>query len=424
MKKVIIVGGGTAGWMTAAYLAKLNSRGKPEKIDITLIESKQIGIIGVGEATIPTIREFLSVLEIPEKEFMRATNATFKQAIRFDGWIKNPGIMENDKYYHPFENPLPAGALDSAPFWLRARESGNMKDDFAYACSLQPALCDQGKAPRRQDHPDYNSPLRYAYHMDAALFGEYLCDYSKKLGVRRIIDTVTEVTRKESGDISTIITQEHGAISGDLFIDCTGFAGLLIEKSLNVPFKDVTHQLFCDKAVTLRLANDMNKGEFNSFTKATAQEAGWIWDIPLRDRRGMGHVFSSAFTTKDLAEQRLRDYAGPMGKDAEVRHIDMRIGRRETSWKHNVVAIGLSAGFLEPLESTGLYLIEMGIRFLCDHFPISGCSPSLANEYNRVMGGLFDHITDFVKLHYCLSQRNDTEFWRANRDLDSIPSSL
>ncbi len=406
--RILIVGGGSAGWITAAYLDRsLNGRGKKEVL-VGLIESSRIGRIGVGEATIPTMKRTLANIGIPERDFIKAADATFKQAIRFDNWVR-PG----HKYYHPFDR-LTASRFDR--HGLRYLGS-DRSVPFADMVTPQTGMCEDGLAPKRLVDEDYEGNMPYAYHMDAEKFADYLRDLSISRGVKHIVDDVVDVEQAENGDVRAVKTATGTRIEADLFIDCSGFARVLIGKTLKVPYQEFGDWLLCDSACAMQVPYDVYRREnIRSYTTATALTSGWTWDIGLRNRRGTGYVFSSEFISDEDAEKELRAHEGPHCKDLNARILKFKTGRVEQAWKNNVVAIGLAAGFLEPLESTGLFFVEEGVDYLCELFPRLGSMEHNRAIYNEKMRSRYVESLDFINLHYVLSQRDDTPFWREARE--------
>lgn len=404
-KKVVIVGGGSAGWMTAAYLnAALNRPDKNKRAEIVLVESPDIPRISVGEATIPNIRHILSVIGIDEIDFMKATNATFKQSIKYVNWLKNDGAA----YHHPFSRHSVFPIDNSGRDWAASDRS----IPFVETVSIQPQMCDAGYAPKMLGEWDFGQPLSYAYHMNAQKFADYLRDLSTKRGVIHKLANVVDVDVKEDGNIKAVITKDGARLEADLFIDCTGFAAILIEKTLGIGFEDCSSWLLCDRAVTMHVPyEDYYWGNVRPYTTATALSTGWVWDIPLSNLRSVGYVHSSKYIDKDDAEKELRKYE-PHAKNSNARFIDFKVGRRKQAWAANCIAIGLSGGFIEPLESTGLYLSDLAAVMLAEHFPDGDDWEPLRMRFNRIMSNRFYEILDFVNMHYCLTRRHDTEFWR------------
>lgn len=418
-RSILIVGGGTAGWLTAAYLAKALRVDERAHLEITLLESPDIGIIGVGEATFPTIRNTLRFLGIDEARFIRETSATFKQGIRFVDWARAPEGDKHHAFFHPFEAPFSSEGASLAPYWLLQSES--TRAPFAEAVTIQARVADAQRAPKRPHESDFAGPLNYAYHFDAAKLAAVLAERAQELGVRHLKGNLTEAVLDETGAIDHIVSPEHGDLTADLYIDCTGFRAELIGKALGAPFKSCKPILFADRAMACRAPYAAPDAPIQSYTVATAHEAGWIWDIALAHGRGVGCVYSSDHIDDDRAEAILRDYLG--AAEIETRKISFDAGYREKQWIKNCVAVGLSAGFLEPLESTGVVLIEAAVAMIAELFPHSGPVSAPARRFNELMTARYDNIIVFLKLHYALSQRPEP-FWRENTHPDSIPERL
>ena len=412
IRKVLIVGGGTAGWMTAAAMSKvLNTKG----VSVTLVESDAISTVGVGEATIPPITTFNQILGIDEAEFMRATKGSFKLAIEFVDWLQ-PG----HRYLHPFGNyGLDIEALKFHQFWLRAHHEGWAPpiDDF----NVPATAANLGRfALPSKDPGQVMSALKYAFHFDASLYARYLRGYAEKRGVTRVEGKVAHVTQDGETGFVTSVTLEGGQVlEADLFADCTGFRGLLIEQTLKTGFEDWGHWLANDRAVALQC--EMGGDGLSPFTRATAHEAGWVWRIPLQHRIGTGYVYSSKHISDEDALKTLeRTLDGKATQDPNF--IKFRPGRRKQIWNKNVVAIGLSSGFLEPLESTSIHMIQAGITKLLALFPDRGFNPIEIAEYNRLTILQVELIRDFIILHFHANQRNEP-YWKALREME-IPADL
>jgi glycine/D-amino acid oxidase-like deaminating enzyme len=413
---IIVVGGGTAGWLTAAYLARFFEG----RIAITLLESPEIGIIGVGEGAFPTIRSTLQFLGIDETHFIRAASATFKQGIRFDDWLHAPGPDgARHHYLHPFEAPFYTEGASLVPYWLLQDEA--TRPPFAEAVTIQNRVAEARRAPKKAGEGDYAGPLNYAYHFDARRLAEVLEARAVELGVRHLRGLLTGVELAEDGGIACIRTDAHGALEADLYVDCSGFRAELIGKALGSPFKSVKHQLFTDRALACKIPYDRPDAPIESFTIATAHAAGWTWDIGLEGARGIGCVYSSAHMSDEAAAGALRDYIGH--DDYKARIIPFEPGYREAQWVKNCVAVGLSGGFLEPLESTGVVLIEAAVAMIAELYPHNGPADAPAGRFNRLIAGRYANIVNFLKLHYCLSRREEP-FWRDNADPASIPEAL
>jgi tryptophan halogenase len=414
LRSVVIVGGGSAGWMTAAALTK--SFGK--QLEVTLVESEEIGIIGVGESTVPHLRDFNSLLQIDEADFIRRTKGTFKLGIQFNDWLR-----VGDSYIHGFGSiGRNLGMLDFHQYWLKARKLGFAKDISHY--SVNTLAAPQGKflVPPADVPP--NSPLAdivYAYQFDAALYARYLRAYAEGRGATRIEGKVVEVRQNgASGFVESVRLESGATVAGDLFIDCSGFRALLIGGTLHSAFQDWTHWLPLDRAIAVPCEK---VSPLTPYTRVTARACGWQWRIPLQHRTGNGHVYSSRFISDDEAlEVLLKNLDGKPLADAS-KPIRFAAGKRDKLWDKNVVAIGLAGGFLEPLESTAIFLIQAGIFRLVHLFPRSGFDPVLERTYNAQAQFEFERIRDFLILHYCATERDDSELWRYCRNM-AIPDSL
>ncbi|MEM1410990.1 MAG: tryptophan halogenase family protein [Pseudomonadota bacterium] len=405
VKNVVIAGGGTAGWMAAALLAKTLNK----VVNITLIESEDIGTVGVGEATIPPLVTYLRLLGIKEQDFMAATQATFKLGISFENWrnvdedyIHSFGTTGTDHWSAGFQH-----------FWLRDRKRGNTLDYGQYCLELRAA-----EESRFSHLPKQG--LNYAFHLDATLFAGFLREFSEKLGVRRIEGRMVDVEQDpESGYVTRLRMESGDWVEGDLFIDCTGFRGMLIEQTLHTGYEDWSHWLPCDSAMALQTES---VGPAIPYTRAVAHEAGWRWRIPLQHRVGNGVVFCSRYLDEDRAREILLSQVEGTHR-GEPRLLRFRTGRRLRNWNKNVVALGLASGFVEPLESTSIHLIQRGMIRLLQLFPYDGIRQSEVDEFNEQSLEEIEHIRDFIVLHYKVTNRNDTPFWRHCRAL-SIPDSL
>jgi tryptophan 7-halogenase len=423
LDSIVIVGGGTAGWLTAALLAKRLGADKPNGVKITLIESTDIGTIGVGEGTFPTFRRTLRTIGIDEAEFMRECSATFKQAIKFVDWEHAPVNGKHIHYYHPFNNPhLMSMANDMAPYW--ALGSAGKDVPFSDATTLQDKVVDAMKAPKRIDDAPFDGPMNYAYHLDASKLAVFLKNTGVKLGVRHLIGNVEKVELDDTGAISELVTREHGTLRAGLYVDCTGFAGVLIGRTLGEPWRDVTDMLFVDRAVAMQVPYAQGDAPILPATLSSAHESGWTWDIGLDTRRGIGFCYSGKYTEDDRAEQILRDYIGPAAESRNARRLKMRVGFRDRQWVKNCVAIGLSAGFLEPLESTGIIQIEAAAHMIAEYFPRHDAMDRVAKHFSTIMRRRFELAVDFIKLHYYLSKRTDHPFWIDNTKSDTASDAL
>jgi tryptophan 7-halogenase len=420
-KKVVIVGGGTAGWITAAYLAKILSHGLAEGLDITLIEAPDIGIIGVGEGTFPSIRKTFSRIDLDEDSLVRDASATFKQGIRFVNWRGVADKQGKDSYFHPFQVSAQHTQFDLLPYWLLGVAG---EASWASVSTIQQRIADERRAPKLISQPGHGGPLNYAYHFDAVELAKLLRQKAVSFGVKHLAGTVDQVVVGGNGYIERLITKEHGELTADLYIDCTGFKAQLIGQAMGVPFKSLRSRIFANRAVAIQMPYDQPRGPIESQTISTAQECGWTWDIGLSGRRGVGYVYSTDHTTDERAEQVLRDYVGAQAGSCEVRFLNFEAGCRRTQWKNNCVAIGLSAGFIEPLEATGIGYAEIASLILSNLFPWENNYEFCAKQFNGIMTRRFDHVVDFIKLHYCLSSRTDTDFWRDNVRPETLSDDL
>ena len=421
--KVVVVGGGAAGWITAGIIAAEHDARLETGIDVVLVESPDVATIGVGEGTWPTMRETLRKLGISETDFIRDCDASFKQGTRFDRWHTGG---PDDVYYHPFT--LPHGYLKTnlAASWQALRD----RISFADAVGVQSHLCANNLAPKQGATPEYAAVANYGYHLDAGKFAGLLQRHCTRiLGVEHILDHVTSINADAEGDIASVRSKDHGDIHGDLFIDCTGFASLLLGKHYDIPFVSRKHNLFIDSALAVQVPYPDQNSPIASQTISTAQTSGWIWDIGLSSRRGVGYVYSSAHTTDEKAEDELRSYIEPaMGQDAgsvSLRKISINPGHRQKFWHRNCVAVGMAAGFLEPLEASALVLVELSAQMISEQLPATRDTMAIvARRFNDKFLYRWDRIIDFLKLHYVLTQRTDSEFWVDNRHEDSVPESL
>lgn len=419
IQRIVVVGGGSAGWLAAARIAARNGGPSADAVSVTLIESANVPAVGVGEGTWPTMRNTLARIGISETDFIRSCDAAFKQGARFVGWTDG---SPSDAYYHPL-NP-PAGALDLnlAPHW---EALGEGRPSFADCVDIQAALCQAGLAPKAITSPEYGGVANYAYHLDAGKFAALLRDHAvNRLGVRHVVADVVGVRRHPGGDIEGLDLSSGDAVEADLFIDCTGFAALLIGGVCKVPFKGCGDILLPDRAVAMQVPYAEASAPITCHTVSTARTAGWIWDIGLRTRRGTGYVYSSAHIGDDAAEATLRRYIGPAAEALPSRRIAITSGHREWFWQNNCVAVGLSAGFLEPLEASALMLIETSMDFIADRLPRTRDAMAIiARQFNQAFQHHWRRIIEFLKLHYVLTRRTEA-FWRDNLAPGSIPESL
>jgi len=419
IQSIVVVGGGTAGWITAGKIAAKYYASERPSVNVTLIESPNIKIVGVGEGTWPTMRKTLKGLGISETDFIRECDATFKQGSKFRKWVDG---SESDYYYHPFTLPSDFITTDLAPYWQRDHQGIS----FSNAVCFQEQVCESGLAPKLISSPEYESIANYGYHLDAVKFSDFLKKHCiDKLGVRYITDDVTSIKPAKDGDIESLITKENGELKGDLFVDCTGFSSLLLGEHFKVPFVDKSDILFGDTALAVQVPYVQKDMPIATQTVSTAQEAGWIWDIGLMNRRGVGYVYSSRHTSHDQAESALRDYIGADIANLPVRRIPFRCGHRKHFWHRNCVAVGLSAGFLEPLEASALLLVELSADMICEQLPARReIMDIVARRFNELFLYRWNHIIEFLKLHYVLSKRVDNGFWNDNKRSETIPEEL
>jgi flavin-dependent dehydrogenase len=423
VKRVVVVGGGAAGWITAGTIAAEHDSVHESGIQVFLVESPDVGPIGVGEGTWPTMRTTLARLGIRETDFIRDCDASFKQGTRFDRWCTGKA---DDVYYHPFTLPNGYVNLNLAESWLAIRDQVS----FADAVTVQSHLCANGLAPKQAATPEYAAVANYGYHLDAGKFATLLQEHcAKALGVRHILDHVMSVNCDEQGYISAIDCKLSGQVEGDLFVDCTGFASLLLGKHYGVPFISRKDKLFIDTALAVQVPYANDNSPIESQTVSTACSGGWIWDIGLSSRRGVGYVYSSAHVSDAAAETELREYIAPAfgqrSDSVSLRKIPINPGHREEFWHKNCVAVGMAAGFLEPLEASALVMAELSAEMISEQLPANReTMPIVARRFNEKFRYRWDRVIDFLKLHYVLSRRDDTGFWIDNRAEQSIPDSL
>ncbi|GAA2806063.1 tryptophan halogenase family protein [Saccharopolyspora taberi] len=421
IKKVVILGGGTAGWMTAAYLSKALQN----TVEITLLEAASVPPIGVGEATVPNLhRVVFDFLGIPEDEWMRECNASFKTAVKFINW-RTPGEGSPtarewqgrpDHFYHPFGLLPSQEQIPLSHYWSYKRLLGETDEPFDYACFREPAIMDAKKAPRSLDG---EPATYYAWHFDAHLVADFLRRFAtEKQGVLHVQDTLRQVQKDDRGFVTALTTEGGRVLDADLFIDCSGFRGLLINEALGEPFIDMNDHLLCDSAVAASVPHDDEANGVEPYTSAIAMPSGWTWRIPLLGRFGSGYVYSSKFASRDQATE---DFCKLWDLDPEttpLNQISFRVGRNRRAWVNNVVSIGLASCFLEPLESTGIYFIYAAIYQLAKHFPDRRFDPVLVDRFNHQIETTFDETRDFLQAHFYFSPRTDTPFWQANKELE------
>ncbi|MBY5980232.1 tryptophan halogenase family protein [Ferrimonas balearica] len=405
LNRITIVGGGSAGWMTALYLNRYYNQGG-HKTHITLVESEDIGTIGVGEATVHSIRFFFAAMGLDEAELMRETGATFKTGIRFRNW-KKPVDGKMHEYFHPFEEQRTNGPLDLATSWFSSeRPAGERYDQLN---CLSSALADAGHSPKSPTSAPYQGLVPYGYHLDAVRLGRYLRRKAVEAGVEHRIGTVDKL--ELDGERIRAVHCGGVRFESDIFIDCTGFRSLLMRQLKSDNWQSFEDALPCNKAVALQLPYGP-EAQPRPYTQATALDHGWVWEIDLQERRGNGYVYDGKRLSRGQAEAELRQYLGVPADMGQALHLDMKIGCLKSFWVGNCIAIGLSGGFIEPLESTGLHLINLSVRLLATHLNGADVAQPVKDSYNRLMNGIYDDLKRFIILHYCLTDRDDTEFWR------------
>jgi tryptophan 7-halogenase len=414
IEKIVIVGGGTAGWMAAAALSRVRA-GRP--VDITLIESEAIGTVGVGEATIPPFLDFNRLLDIDEREMLAEVQGSFKLGIQFVNWGKL-----GDSYIHPFGNY--GYQMEGVSFhhvWHKYRAAGDQRPIQIF--NLETMAAHFGRFARTDDYVREDlPPVNYAYHLDAGRYARFLRKYAEKRGVVREEGKVADVAiHGESGFVTSVTLDDGHIFEGDLFIDCSGFRGLLIEQALKTGYDDWSNYLPCDRAVALPCAREDGSGP-PPYTRATAHKAGWQWQVPLQLRNGNGHVYCSSFMSDDEAHSILvNNIAGKPAADPNF--LRFTTGRRKKFWNKNVVALGLASGFMEPLESTSIHLINTGINKLIALLSLDGITQAQEDAFNRLTGKEYDRIRDFLILHYNATTRDDSDFWNYCRTM-AVPDSL
>ncbi len=416
VESILIVGGGSAGWITANLLnARLNDGSGPP-VKITLVEAPDIPVIGVGEATVPSIRRTMNIMGVSEKDLMRATDATFKSLIRFKDW--NLG----EEFDHPFdrrERPDTDAAILS---WLQNQQAGNA---FAQDFSILSNTAERMLAPKAVEWADYQSPFPYAYHLDAVKLAAMLTEFGAARGIQHRLAKIVEVKENERGDIATLTDEEGREYAADLYIDCTGFAARLASKTSPDEI-DYSNNLLCDSAVTMNVSYEAWRPDhILPYTTAHALGHGWVWDINLQGRRGMGYVYSSSHIDRKDAEVEFRKFEGPHTEGIEAGHIRFKTYKRVNAWTGNCISIGLSDGFVEPLESTGLYMMQFAAQRLAEDLrPNRRFSNAMSAHFNQLMRTLYEEIIGYVTLHYVTSNRRDTGFWRDATDFDRVPRHL
>ncbi len=423
ISKIVIVGGGSAGWITAGLIASRYPSGDDGGIQVTVIESPDVSTIGVGEGTWPTMRSTLRRIGISEKDFLAQCTAGLKQGTRFRGWVTG---TSDDVYYHPFSAPAGYPNHRVVPYWQAHRHQVS----FADAVTPQARVCDRRLAPKQASTPEYAHVLNYGYHLDAGKFADLLKRHCiEQLGVRHLVDHVESIQGSPDEDIQGLNMAREGVVEADLFVDCTGQAALLIGNHYGIGLRAQDHVLFNNRALAAQVPYADANSPIESQTNSTAQEAGWIWDIGLTSRRGIGYVYSSAHSTDEQAQAVFRRYlASETAADADritPRQLRFQPGYRERFWHRNCVAVGMSAGFIEPLEASALVMIELSAEMIADDLPATRDTMEMASRrFNDTFGYRWERIIDFLKLHYVLSRREDSPYWHDNRRSETIPARL
>jgi 2-polyprenyl-6-methoxyphenol hydroxylase-like FAD-dependent oxidoreductase len=412
-KHILIVGGGTAGWMAANLLAQ---RWLDQGINISLVESPDIGIIGVGEGSTPQLKAFMNKIGAEEADWMPQCNATYKVGISFTNWSTKPGF---DSYFHPFPAQPDKENYRAFVYHCHLRRQGFDIDAHPNRFFLPAYLAANQLGPKPSDNFPFE--VLYGYHFDSQLLGQYLRDMAVKRGVSHIQGHVNEVLQDEQGNITAVQLQDDELLEADFFVDSTGFRSLLLQQTLEVPFMSFGANLFNDSAVVMPTPQG---DEFNSQTISTAMKHGWAWDIPLTNRVGNGYVYSSAFCSADDAEKELREKTGTLDSDVEARHLKMNVGQVDKHWHRNCIAVGLSQGFIEPLEATALHIVQETIESFMTNFEEGAYTARHQERFNRVVSRRFEGVRDYIVCHYRANSRDDTEYWRANATNENLSISL
>jgi len=423
VRRIVIIGGGTAGWLAANHIGKAVQ--SLTDITVTLIESPDIPTIGVGEGTVPAIKQSLQSFGIRETDFIRDCDVSFKQSIKFCNWLDSRQHGINNSYHHLFDVPSPLGC-DLTPYWLDQQATNPEKHNiFTQAVSPQHFICEALKAPKLITTPEYAGKVSYAYHLNAAKFAKLLASNAvNKFNVEHLQANVLDADIDEQGNLVQLKTDKLGNLGFDFYIDCSGFESILLAKKLKVPFVDKSKQLFVNKAIVAQVPTS-EEADIPPYTIATAHQAGWIWDIALPDRRGTGFVYSDDHMSALDAEQRFNRYLGGKLDTLSPREIPMKVGYRQKFWSKNCVALGLAQGFLEPIEATSILLTDFAASYLAKRLPQTMMQmPMLSERFNNTMAHAWERVVDFAKLHYCISDRIDSDFWIDNRHPDSISETL
>lgn len=413
--RFVILGGGTAGWMAACLIAH---RCGPDRCEVTLVESPEIGIIGVGEGSTPQFKAFFDELSIAESEWMPRCNATYKNGIRFRGWSDRPGF---ESYFHPFQGELDRHTAPAFFFNTRARRTGRDVPAHPDRFFLSARLAQDRLGPIPGD--SFPFALGYGYHFDSHLVGEFLRDHAVgKLGVTHVTRRVDGVRHQEGGEISALVLEDGKHLDGDFFIDASGFRATLVQQALSEPFESFGANLFNDAAIAMPSARD--EGGTSCETVSTALSTGWAWRIPLINRTGNGYVYSSRYLDVDAAETELRHHLGLLEADVSARHLKMRVGQVRRSWVKNCLAIGLSQGFIEPLEATALHIVHSTLAGFLDAYLADGFGPAHRDTFNTAIHARYEGIRDYIVCHYRMNRRQDTQYWRDNAANQNLSDAL
>ncbi len=410
--RIIILGGGTAGWMAACLIAHHWGGER-----VTVVESPDVGIIGVGEGSTPQLRAFFRMLGLDEAVWMPKCNATYKNGITFKGWSERPGF---ESYYHPFATEVDFRTQSAFEFNTRARRTGRDVSAHPDRFFLPAYLSSKRLGPIAAESFPFD--VSYGYHFDAVLVGRMLCDHAKRLGVTHMERHVEDVVLAENGDVTHLVTREGDRIAADYFIDCSGFRARIIQEAMGERFISFADNLFSDRAVAMPSPADPTGT--NPHTSATALSAGWAWDIPLTNRTGNGYVYASAYIDEDAAETELRRHLGLLDSDVEARHLTMKVGRVERSWVGNCLAVGLAQGFIEPLEATALHIVQATVEGFIGAMEDGGFTPSGRDAFNQRIAARYEGIRDYIVCHYRVNRRTDTQYWRDNAANQNLSDSL
>jgi tryptophan halogenase len=417
IKRIAIIGAGTAGWLAANHLGSELSA--DQEVEITVIESADVPSIGVGEGTVPYIMNGLKRFGISEAELLLSCDATFKQGIKFTNWLDEKKHGKDNYYYHSFDAPYPGG-FNVSPYWIS--HGGNRPFDDV---GIQARICELGLSPKLKSSGEYAGALSYAYHFDAAKFAKLLAkNAQQKFNVKHKMATVVGAIKTDDGNISKLLTKAGEELAFDFYVDCSGFSSVLIDKELHVPFISKADELLTDTVLVQQMPIG-NSDDINPYTTATAHKAGWIWDIPLTSRRGTGFVYSSRYMNEDEALTLYAEYLGLDKSTFKPRKIPMEVGYRKEFWSKNCVALGLAQGFLEPIEATSILISDFSAELLARNFPrnIEDIT-TYRSYYNKVITYVWEQVVDFIKLHYCISDRNDSQFWLDNQKSETMSVEL